>query len=93
MFGALIGLGARYTVPHRHLHGSVLVPALGGLIAAVLWVALTWAGLPWDGGLIWIITLAVTAVAVVLIALPLGRFRARRDEAALQAMLSGRVAP
>lgn len=93
LFGALIGLGARYTVPHRHLHGSVLVPALGGLIAAVLWVALTWAGLPWDGGLIWIITLAVTAVAVVLIALPLGRSRARRDEAALQAMLSGRVAP
>lgn len=93
LFGALIGLGARYTLPHRHLHGSVLVPALGGLIAAVIWVALTWAGLPWDGGLIWVITLAVTAVGSVLITLSLGRSRARRDEASLHAMLSGRVAP
>ncbi|AND16003.1 hypothetical protein C5C18_07595 [Rathayibacter tritici] len=93
LFGVVIGLAARYGLPHRHLHGSVLVPALGGLVAAVIWVALTWAGLPWDGGLIWVIALVVTAGAVVLADLSLGRRRARRDEASLQAMLSGRVAP
>ncbi|KZX20260.1 hypothetical protein [Rathayibacter tanaceti] len=93
LFGGLIGLGARYALPNRHLHGSVLVPALGGLVAAAVWVALTWAGLPWDGGLIWVITLVVAAIAVVLIDLSLGRSRARHDEASLQAMLSGRVAP
>nr|WP_202129495.1 hypothetical protein [Rathayibacter rathayi] len=93
MFGVLIGLAARYRLPHRHLHGSMLVPALGGLVAAVAWVALTWAGLPWDGGLIWVITLVVTTAAVLVADLSLGRSRARRDEASLQAMMSGRVAP
>jgi hypothetical protein len=93
LFGVLIGLAARYGLPHRHLHGSVLVPAIGGLVAAVVWVALTWAGLPWDGGLIWVLSLVATAVVVVPVGLSLGRSRARRDEASLQAMLSGRVAP
>ncbi|KQQ07963.1 hypothetical protein [Rathayibacter sp. Leaf296] len=91
--GVLLGLAARYSLPHRHLHGSVLVPVVGGVVAAVLWVALTWAGLPWDGGLIWFLVLALTAVAVVVADLVLGRSRARRDDASLQAMLAGRVAP
>ncbi|MBF4462759.1 MULTISPECIES: hypothetical protein [unclassified Rathayibacter] len=93
LFGVLIGLAARYTLPHRALHGSALVPALGGLVAAVVWVALTWAGLRWDDGLIWATTLIVVAVAVVIADVGLGRARARRDDASLQAMLSGRVAP
>ena len=90
--GVLLGLAARYSLPHRHLHGAVLVPALGGVLAAVLWVALTWAGLPWDGGLIWVLALALTAIAVVVADLALGRARARRDDASLEAMLAGRVA-
>jgi quaternary ammonium compound-resistance protein SugE len=93
LFGVLIGLAARYSLPHRHLHGSVLVPALGGVAAAVVWVALTWAGLPWDGGLIWVIALVLAAAASIAGGLFLGRTRSRRDESSLQAMLSGRVAP
>jgi quaternary ammonium compound-resistance protein SugE len=89
--GVLLGLAARYSLPHRHLHGSVLVPALGGVVAAVLWVALTWAGLPWDGGLIWVLALVLTAIAVVVADVLLGRNRAQRDDAALEAMLAGRV--
>ncbi|ROP43448.1 MULTISPECIES: hypothetical protein [unclassified Rathayibacter] len=91
--GILLGLAARYGLPHRHLHGSVLIPALGGVVAAVVWVALTWAGLPWDGGLIWILALGLAAVAVLTADVALGRARTRRDDAALEAMLAGRVAP
>lgn len=91
--GILLGLAARYALPHRHLHGSLLVPALGGAVAAVVWAALTWAGLPWDGGLIWLLTLLVTATAVVVAATALGRTRARLDDAHLEAVLAGRVAP
>ncbi len=43
--GAILGLGARYLLPHRHTHGSVLIPALGVSVACILWVALTWAGI------------------------------------------------
>ncbi|KQQ04023.1 MULTISPECIES: hypothetical protein [unclassified Rathayibacter] len=91
--GVLLGLAARYALPHRHLHGSALVPAIGGIVAAAVWVALTWAGLAWDGGLIWVITLVVAAVAVLLVDLRLGSARARRDDASLEAMLAGRIAP
>lgn len=93
LFGVVLGLAARYSLPHRHLHGSILVPALGGVVAAVVWVALTWAGLSWDGGLIWVLALVVAAGAVVLADLALGRARARRDDASLEAMIAGRVAP
>lgn len=93
LFGAVLGLAARYSLPRRELHGSAAVPALGAMVAAAVWVGLTWAGLPWDGALIWLITLLVTAVAVIMIDLALGRARQRRDDASLEAMLSGRAAP
>ncbi|NQX12828.1 hypothetical protein HQQ80_14410 [Microbacteriaceae bacterium VKM Ac-2855] len=89
--GVLLGLGARYLLPHRILHGSVLVPAIGGTVAAVLWVALTWMGLTWDGGWIWVITLVVTAGVVVAADALIGRARAARDDERLEGMLSGRT--
>jgi len=78
--GAIIGLIARYALPYRHAHGSVLVPAFGAGFAAALWVALTWAGLKWNGGWIWWITLIATAVVTVGIDLLLGAVRTRGDE-------------
>ena len=30
--GAIIGLGARYLLPHRHTHGAVLMPAIGVIV-------------------------------------------------------------
>jgi len=78
--GAIIGLLARYTLPHRHTHGSVLVPAVGAVVAAAGWVALTWLGMKWDGGWIWWFTLIGTAVIAVAADLLLGSLRARGDE-------------
>ncbi|GLK18219.1 hypothetical protein [Herbiconiux flava] len=90
--GVILGLIARYALPNRDRHGVVVVPAIGAAVAAVVWVVLTWAGLPWDGGWIWAISLVVTAVAVVVADVLIGRRRKERDEVRLQQLLTGRVA-
>ena len=90
--GAILGLGARYLLPGRHTHGSVLVPAIGVIVASVLWVALTWAGLAWDGGWIWWITLGGTAVVVTVADLLIGRIRNATDERMLANLTKGAIA-
>ncbi|NEN06842.1 hypothetical protein G3T36_13315 [Diaminobutyricibacter tongyongensis] len=85
--GAIIGLAARYLLPHRHTHGSALMPAIGVIASAVLWEGLTWAGLKWDGGWIWVITLLGTTAIVVVTDLVVGRVRTTHD-AKLLATLS-----
>ncbi len=77
--GAIIGLAGRYFLPHRHTHGSALMPAIGVIVSAALWVGLTWAGLTWNGGWIWIITLLGTAAIVVVVDLAIGRVRTAHD--------------
>ncbi|MGA0566525.1 hypothetical protein ACO2Q7_04275 [Rathayibacter sp. KR2-224] len=82
--GAIVGLIARYTLPHRHAHGSVLVPAFGAGVAAALWVALTWIGLKWNGGWIWWITLVGTIIVTVVVDLLIGNLRSRGDKQRLE---------
>jgi phosphotransferase system glucose/maltose/N-acetylglucosamine-specific IIC component len=89
--GVILGLIARYALPNRDRHGVVVVPAIGAAVAAVVWGILTWAGLPWDGGWIWVISLVVTAVAVVAADVLIGRRRKESDEVRLQQLLTGRV--
>lgn len=84
--GLILGTIARYTFRRRESHGVILMPALGGTVAAVLWVALTWLGLPWDGGWIWVITLVGTAAVCAITAPALGVLRARADEALFVAL-------
>lgn len=81
--GAVIGLLARYCLPDRHRHGSLLVPAVGAAVACALWVVLTWAGLAWDGGWIWWITILSTILVAVVADLALGRSRRHADAARL----------
>ncbi|WP_308465369.1 hypothetical protein [Rathayibacter soli] len=87
--GAVIGLIARYVLPERHRHGSVLVPAIGTAVAAVVWVALTWAGLKWNGGWIWTITLIVTVLVTFAAGLLIGELRKRSDNALLSDLSKG----
>ena len=88
--GVILGLLARYSFPRRRTNGVLLIPAVGAAVSAVVWVALTWAGLKWDGGVIWWITLAGTAIVCALTAIRVGRVRERRDEARLAALMSAR---
>jgi hypothetical protein len=85
--GALIGLAARYSIPGRATQGAVLIPALATGLAAVIWVALTWLGMKWDGGWIWWLTFAVTAAITVGVDLLLTRRREHGDNALLHALM------
>jgi hypothetical protein len=88
--GTILGLIARYSLPRRHTSGVLLLPALGAAVSALVWVALTWAGLEWDGGIIWWATLIVTALVCGLAALLLGRSRERADAARFSALVNPR---
>lgn len=85
--GILIGLATRIVARHRDLVGVALVPAWSGIVALLVWTALTWlgttAGLGWlayDQGWIWWITLGATAVVALLLSSSLGANRKRDDD-------------
>ncbi len=90
--GAIFGLAARYALPNRDEYGVALVPAVGTAVAAVVWVALTWLGMKWDSGWIWLITLAAAAAVSVVAALLIGRARAASDERMLAQLSAGAAA-
>ena len=77
--GAILGIAARYSVPKRHTHGVTLVPAIGAGVAAVVWVALTWLGWPWDGVWIWVVSFVAAGLVSVASAMFIGPRRERSD--------------
>lgn len=77
--GAILGMAARYSAPHRDTHGAMLVPAIGAVVAAAVWAALTWAGLKFDGGWIWVVSLLAAAIVAAVSGIGLGRTRTKRD--------------
>lgn len=60
--------------------GYLLLPALSASVTAAVWVALVWAGLTFDGGWIWVISLVLGGAAALVAALVLPRRRAVADE-------------
>ena len=82
--GAILGLGLRYVLPGRERYGVLLLPAVGAAVASIVWAALTWAGWKFDGGWIWVVSLAAAAVVPALVALQLSRARRIGDERLLQ---------
>jgi hypothetical protein len=75
-----IGLGVRYALPGRDTYGVALLPAIAAAITAVVWVGLTWLGWKFDGGWIWVVSLAVGAVVSLVLALTVPRQRRSSDE-------------
>ena len=86
--GAILGALARYLLPHRAEHGSVLVPAVGAVVAAIVWVALTWLGWAWDGGWIWVVSLVAAGIVAVAADVLLGRSRIRSDAELLRTLMN-----
>ncbi|UBQ03399.1 hypothetical protein [Curtobacterium sp. TXMA1] len=78
--GLIAGAVAHVVVPWRSTRGALLGPAVGGIVAAVLWEALTWAGWPYDGGWIWVVALVGAGVVAVVTEWVLGRRRTAADE-------------
>ncbi len=64
--GVILGIAAGAALPRRELRGIALVPAIGGAAASIFWVALTWFGMAWNGGWIWVITLVLAAVVAAI---------------------------
>jgi hypothetical protein len=88
VIGAGIGLGLRYLVPQHSSYGVLLLPAVAAAATAIVWVALLWAGLTFDGTWIWVASLAAAGAASIAVALLLPRRRAEAD-ARLFTELSG----
>ncbi|THG36278.1 hypothetical protein E6C70_01740 [Glaciibacter flavus] len=82
--GAILGAAARYALPHRSEHGSVLIPTVGALAAAVVWVGLTWLGWKWDGGWIWVASLVIAGLVAAAVDIVVGRTRVHADTEMLQ---------
>jgi quaternary ammonium compound-resistance protein SugE len=79
-----IGLGARYALPGRGAYGLALVPAIAAAVTAIVWVGLTWLGWKFDGGWIWVVSLAAAAVVSLVLTLVIPRIRTAKDETKLQ---------
>ncbi len=77
--GTCLGIATRYAVPLRRNHGIAVVPMVGTVVAAVVWVALTWLGMAWDGGWIWVLSLVMAGLASAATALWLGKRREAAD--------------
>ncbi len=80
VIAAAIGAIVRYTIPGRQWHGMLLLPGAAAVVCAVVWVALLWSGLTFDGGWIWTISLGCALLASLTLALLLPRLRAADDE-------------
>ncbi len=88
VLGAGFGTIFRYALPKRGTYGIFLLPALGAATAAVVWVALLWIGLTFDGTWIWVASLSASAIATLVTALLLPGKRLQED-VDLFASLSG----
>lgn len=84
IIGAIIGLVVRYAVKGHRSYGVVLLPAIAAAVTSVVWVALLWSGLTFDGGWIWVISFVVAAAVSLIVAIQLPKHRASADEALMQ---------
>ena len=91
LIGAIGGGLARYITPRRDRYGVVLLPALSAAVASAAWVVMTWVGLKWNAGLIWWISIVLSLVLSVVVALWTGRSRQQHDESRFAQLSGGAV--
>ncbi|MBC7591005.1 MAG: hypothetical protein H7226_08180 [Salinibacterium sp.] len=89
VIGACIGAIVRYSLPKRGIYGAFLLPAAAAAVTAVVWVALLWVGLTFDGTWIWVASIGTGAVTALVIALTLPRRRIQSDAAKLAQLVRG----
>lgn len=81
ILGAVVGLAAHVSLPHRDLRGAALAPFAGAAAAAVVWTALTWVGMGPDSPVLWLVAIAAPALTTFLLVPLLNRVRRARDAA------------
>lgn len=91
VIGAILGAGARYLLPGRRSYGLFLLPAIGAAATSAVWAILVWAGLKFDGGWIWAISLAAGVIASIATAILLVRNRDHGDARRLHQLTGGKA--
>jgi hypothetical protein len=91
VIGAVLGAGARYLLPGRHIYGALLLPAIGAAVTSAVWVGLVWVGWKFDGGWIWLVSLGAGVVAAIVAALLLVRARQNGDRQLLHHLSGGKA--
>ncbi|MFV0319380.1 MAG: hypothetical protein ACK5IN_03240 [Microbacterium sp.] len=79
IFGAVIGLGAHFALPHRTLRGAALVPMVGAFAGGAVWLLFTWLSLEATGW-IWLASLAAPIVVTWATVVVTTRVRLAHDE-------------
>src|SRR5690606_18194365 len=87
--GLVLSLAVHFVLPARELRGSALLASLGAAVTAVVWSALTWLGMPFDGGWIWVIAIAAGPAVALIVGLMLPRRRREADEQLFQRLAKG----
>lgn len=64
--GAVAGTIIHLTVGHRNVRGLLLSGAIGTVVAAVIYAALTWAGLGQDSIWMWVASIGGSVVLTLL---------------------------
>jgi hypothetical protein len=90
VLGAGFGTIFRYALPQRGTYGIFLLPALGAAIAAIVWVALLWIGLTFDGTWIWVASLGAAAAATLVTAIVLPGRRIQEDAQLFETLSRGK---
>ncbi|MFH8250367.1 hypothetical protein ACH3VR_08400 [Microbacterium sp. B2969] len=78
IIGAVIGLAIHYLAGGRDTRGAALAPIIGALLAGLVWMILTWAGVGLDSLWLWLSPLVVSWLAWPVVAF-LARTRRVRD--------------
>ena len=91
VIGAAIGALARYLLPGRRSYGILLLPAIAAAVTAAVWAGLVWLGWTFDGGWIWAVSLTAAAVASVVSAILIVRYRKTADQRMLHQLSAGRA--
>jgi hypothetical protein len=91
IIAAGVGFILTFALRGRETYGVLLPAAVGSAVASVVWVALLWMGLRFDGTWIWVASLVAGGLASLAVALRLPPRRRQVDRAMLD-RLSGRKA-
>ncbi|CAN5177462.1 hypothetical protein BH11ACT3_BH11ACT3_02190 [soil metagenome] len=91
VIGAAIGTIVRYVLPGRRGYGLLLLPGVGAVVTAAVWVGLVWLGWKFDGGWIWVVSLVAAGVASILAALLVVRARRNADAHLLHQLSGGKA--
>lgn len=79
VWGAAVGGLLHFLMGGRSSRGVALAPVLGTVVAGIVWLVLTWAGLTTESPALWLSGLVAPAITVPLALLLLTRLRDAHD--------------